>query len=64
MKKQYQSPATKAVKVETVVLNQASVHTVSGNADIEYEGASDINDPGSIVARGRSTSIWDDNDEE
>ena len=54
MKKHYQTPAMMAVKVETTLLQVASV---KGNADLKMGGGS------SQVARGRQGSSWDDDEE-
>lgn len=57
MKKNYQTPAMMAVKVEISLLqNATSIHS---NAGLQRGGEGGTND----VARGRQSSSWDDDDE-
>lgn len=57
MKKQYQTPAMKAVEVRMASLCDLSVKELGGNADLNYGGG------GSGAARGRQSDAWDDDEE-
>lgn len=56
MKKIYQSPVMKTVKVEVVAMQNAS--KVQGNAGITLGGKGD----GSDEAQSRRSSIWDEDE--
>ena len=58
MKKNYQTPAMKAIKVKmTSIIAATAVQHLEGNASLQMGGA------GSGSARGRQDSSWDDDEE-
>ncbi len=56
MKKNYRKPAMQAMKIQATSICQASVTSISSNAELRYGGG------GNGDARAKGRGSWDDED--